>query len=324
MLNSIESLSNDQRVIADIGGTNARFALLNSDNTIQDQVVLKGADYSGFVYAYQTYLRLVGNPKVKEAAIAIATPIDGDVITMTNHDWSFSITEATEKLSLDSLIFKNDFEALAMSIPFIQSNELHKIGGDEMKKRKAIGVLGPGTGLGVSGLVYSGKKWIPLASEGGHVSLSPTTAREIQIFEACLKRYDHVSAERLISGSGLQLLYSLVCELDKVEAKPDLMAVDISEAALSQSNPQCEETLELFCGLLGGVAGNLAVTLGAKGGIYIGGGIVPKLGDYFEASPFRQRFESKGRFRAYLEEIPAFVIQSQYPALIGIRQVFDS
>ena len=313
-----------QRIIADIGGTNARFALLDTDASINNQMVLKGADHSGFISAYQEYLRLVGNPEITEAAIAIANPIDGDVITMTNHDWVFSIEEARRVLTLDSLIFKNDFEALAMSIPFLESKDLNQVGGGNIKKKKAIGVLGPGTGLGVSGLVYAGEKWIPIAGEGGHVSLSPTTPREIQILEACLKRYDHVSAERLISGQGLQLIYSLICEIDQITVNPNLSAIDISHSALNQTNPQCEEALELFTGLLGGVAGNLAVTLGAKGGIYIGGGIIPKLGNYFESSPFRERFEAKGRFKKYLEEIPVFVIQSKYPALIGIKHAFNT
>lgn len=323
MLNSIQKTVTKQRLIADIGGTNARFALVNSDGSIQDQMVLLGADHPDFVSAYQAYIRLIGKPTITEAAIAIANPIDGDVIKMTNHNWNFSIVEAQEILGLDSLIFKNDFEALAMSIPFLEPEDFYQIGGSKIKKKSAIGVLGPGTGLGVSGLVFSGEKWTPLASEGGHTSFSPTTQREIEIFQACLKRYEHVSAERLISGSGLELIYSLICELDGTLPESGLSAIDISQSAMKQTDPQCKEALELFCGMLGVVAGNLAVTLGARGGIYIGGGIVPKLGSYFENSPFRKQFESKGRFTNYLQDIPVFVIQSTYPALVGIRQVFE-
>jgi len=209
-----------------------------------------------------------------------------------------------------------------MSIPFLDSAELYQVGGTEIKKKRPIGVLGPGTGLGVSGLICSGEKWVPVSSEGGHVSLSPTSKREIQIFQICLEKFDHVSAERLISGSGLQLLYSVICGLDKVPVKSDITPFEISRLALVQEDPQCVEALDTFCGLLGVVAGNLALTLGAKGGIYIGGGIVPKLGRYFERSPFRERFEAKGRFGKYLKDIPVFVIKSEYPALIGVKQLF--
>lgn len=316
--------THSSKIIADIGGTNARFAWVNGDGVIQDQTVLKGAEHPNFVSAFQVYLRIIGNPSISNAAIAIANPIDGDVIKMTNHNWDFSIEEARKTLGLDSLIFKNDFEALAMSIPFLETSGFYQVGGTEIKKKMPIGVLGPGTGLGVSGLIHSGERWIPLSTEGGHVSLSPTSEREIQIFQTCLKQYDHVSAERLISGSGLQLIYSTICNLDKIEPKQDITPFEISKLALAQADSQCEETLDIFSGLLGVVAGNLALTLGAKGGIYIGGGIVPKLGNYFGRSPFRERFEAKGRFTKYLKDIPVFVIQSEYPALVGIRQVFDS
>lgn len=323
MLKSVESISNSQKIIADIGGTNARFAILNSDGSIQDKMVLKGVEHDGFVSAFKEYVRLTSNSQIKEAAVAIANPIDGDQIQMTNHDWNFSIEDSRKALDLDSLVFKNDFEALAMSIPFLDTDELYQVGGSEIIKKKPIGVLGPGTGLGVSGLVFSGEKWIPLSTEGGHVSLSPTTPREIEIFQECLKHYEHVSAERVISGSGLQLLYSVICDLDGVESIKDISAEEITNKGLSKSNAQCVETLDVFTGLLGVIAGNLALSLGAKGGIYIGGGIIPKLGQYFESSPFRKRFEAKGRFKGYLKDIPVYVIKAKYPALTGISQVFE-
>ena len=315
--------SKKQRVIADIGGTNARFALLNSDRSIQNERVLQVDNYPDFAAAYQEYLQHCNNPKVTEAAIAIANPINGDHIKMTNHNWDFSIEKTRQILSLDSLVFKNDFEALALSIPHLDREECHQVGSGKIKEKAPIGVLGPGTGLGVAGLIFSGEKWTPLPGEGGHVSLSPTTKRECQILKACWQQYQHVSAERLISGSGLQKTYLTICELDQVHAKANLTPQEISQHALNQTDKQCSETLEIFCALLGVVAGNLALTLGAKGGIYIGGGIIPKLGGYFENSPFRERFESKGRFKDYLRDIPVFVIRSKHPALIGISQVFE-
>ena len=324
MLKPIQNSANSKKIIADIGCTNARFALLNTDGSIQDEIVLQGADHPDFVSAVQEYLSLISNPCITEAAVAIANPIDGDLIKMTNHNWNFSIEEARKTLKLDSLIFKNDFEALAMSIPFLEDNDLHQVGGGKIKKKRAIGVLGPGTGLGVSGLVFSGEKWIPLSGEGGHVSLSPTNKRQARILEVCWERYQHVSSERLISGSGLQKIYQAICQLDDVSTILNLTPQEISKSALDKTNKQCEETLDIFTAMLGVVAGNLALTLGAKGGIYIGGGIIPKLGDYFENSPFREHFEAKGRFNPYLKKIPVFVIKSENPALIGIKQAFES
>ncbi len=323
MLEPISTSSINLRIIADIGGTHARFALLNIDSTLEKELVLQGNDYPDFVTAFQHYLQYSGNPKVTEAAIAIACPIDGDYIKMTNHNWNFSIEEARKTLALDTLIFKNDFEALALSIPHLDRDDCYQVGSGQIKPEAPIGILGPGTGLGVSGLIFSGEKWTPISGEGGHVSLSPTTKRELLILEACWKKYEHVSAERLISGSGLQRIYQTICELDQVEAKIKLMPQDISQSAMNQTDQQCKEALDIFCGLLGVIAGNLALTLGAKGGIYIGGGIIPKLGSYFESSPFRESFKSKGRFKDYLKDIPVFVIKSNHPALIGIRQAFE-
>lgn len=323
MSKSINTSTASLRVIADIGGTNARFALLNSDGSIHSERVLDVDDYPDFASAYEEYLQHCGNPKVTQAAVAIANPIDGDRIKMTNHDWDFSIEKTRKILSLDSLVFKNDFEALALSIPHLIREECHQIGNGQIKENAPIGVLGPGTGLGVASLIYAGEKWMAIPGEGGHVSLSPTNKRECQVLEVCWQKYQHVSAERLISGIGLQTLYEAICELDQVTAKTGLSPEEISEHALNQTDKQCSETLEIFCALLGVVAGNLALTLGAKGGIYIGGGIIPKLGCYFESSPFRDRFESKGRFKDYLKDIPVFVIRSKHPALIGISQVFE-
>lgn len=319
--------NNTPRLIADIGGTNARFALL-IDGDIHHKLTLKGADYPDFVSAYNDYLSKIGHPNVKEAAIAIANPIDGDRIKMTNHAWSFSIEESRLTLQLDQLTFKNDFAALALSIPFLKPSDLHQLGGGsggEIKPKSPIAVIGPGTGLGVSGLIQVGKnQWLPIVGEGGHVSFSPTNKRERDILDWCWERYPHVSAERLISGRGLQTIYQAICYLNGVDEHllKTLSPKQISEKALNNMDKNCEEALDLFCGLLGTVAGNLALTLGAKGGVYIGGGIIPKLGGFFENSSFRQKFEAKGRFTEYLKEIPVFVIHAKHPALIGISQVF--
>lgn len=314
--------SNDiYRLVADIGGTNARFALLSESAGIEQVHSLPCANYPDIVSAVQHYLALVGEPDVSEAAMAIANPIHGDEIRMTNHSWSFSISKTAAALGLQRLIFKNDFTAQALAVPHLQASELKQIGGTVAEPETAIAVLGPGTGLGVSGLVWSGDHWVPLAGEGGHVSVSPATERECRIVEICQRKFGHVSAERLVSGMGLQNLHLAICELEGVGIT-GLAPADITGKALAGSDPLCEETVSLFCSILGSVAGNLALTLGAKSGVYIGGGIVPRLGELFAASPFRQRFEEKGRFKPYLENIPVFVVHAKNPALIGIGTVF--
>ena len=311
------------RLVADIGGTNARFALLSTDKQLLQQQQMVCADYPDIVSAINTYLQLAGDPTIHEAAIAIANPIDGDSVKMTNHHWTFSIEQTRKALNLKSLILKNDLTALAMSIPQLPVEELKQLGGKITDQKTPLAVIAPGTGLGVSGLIKAGDQWIPLQSEGGHVSLSPGNPREIAILECSWDWYEHISAERLISGVGYQNLYQAICRLEGTAPK-DLSAVEISHKALAGTDRCCEETLSTFCALLGSTAGNLVLTLGAFDGIYIGGGIVPGLGSYFENSAFRERFEAKGRFKDRLRQVPAYVIQSKNPVLLGIGQVFKS
>ncbi len=309
------------RLIADIGGTNARFALVGDDQLPRDERVLPGADYPDIVSAIEAYLGMVGGLRPREAAFAIANPITGDWVKMTNHSWEFSIEQSRKTLGLDRFLLVNDFTALAMSLPWLAEEDLHPIGGGTAAPNGPIGVLGPGTGLGVSGLIRVGSSWVPLQGEGGHVSFSPINAREAAILEVSWRRFEHVSAERLVSGMGLQNLHHALCVLEGQEPEP-LAPGDIVERGKSGSDPICAEALEAFCAILGTVAGNLALTLGATGGVYIGGGIVPRLGEYFDRSPFRQRFEEKGRFKAYLAAIPTLLIRARNPALVGMAKVF--
>jgi glucokinase len=315
-------MRNDEvRLVADIGGTNARFALFHPDQSIHSLRVLACADYPDIVAAVQAYMAMIGVSNIKEAAFAIANPIDGDRIEMTNHNWAFSIGATRRALGLSRLTFKNDFTALAMSIPSLVESELRQIGGEPRTERRALAVLGPGTGLGVSGLIRDGDNWVTLEGEGGHVSVSPANPRECDILQVCWAKYSHVSAERLVSGMGLQNLYQAICTLENIEAK-DFSPADITMLGQHAENRQCEEALSVFCGLLGSVAGNLVLTLGAFDGVYIGGGIVPRLGDYFDQSTFRERFEAKGRFSKHLIKVPAYVIQADNPALVGIGRAF--
>ncbi len=308
--------ANAPRLLGDIGGTNARFALVQGDGMpITHEVTLPTGQYPDLAAAAHAYLQQVGQPAVREACIAIANPIDGDVLKMTNNHWRFSI-EATRQ-ALGHLRMLNDWEAMAMAAPALQGTDLEQIGPGEPVPNAPKGLIGPGTGLGVSSLVRSRRgDWVPIAGEGGHVSLSPTCAREADILRVLWRSHPHVSAERAISGMGLENLYRAICELNGTEVEP-LVAAQVTERALTAQDAACEEALERMCRLLGHAAANLALTLGARGGIYIGGGVIARLGGYFAQSGFRAAFEAKGRFEHYMQCIPTYVIRAEQPALIG-------
>ena len=308
------------RLLADIGGTNARFALERAPGQLSAVRTLPCAGYPRFEDAVEAYLAGVGI-KVRHAAVAIANPVDGDAIRMTNHAWAFSTAQAARELGLDTLLMVNDFTALAMSLPVLKDEELVQVGGGAARPGCAIGLVGAGTGLGVSGLVPdAGGGWTPLHSEGGHVSFSPADERELAVLRHCWERYEHVSAERLVSGPGIELIRSALAA-SRGLPRDGLTTAEIVERGLDGGDPLCRETLECFAGMLGTVAANLAVTLGARGGIYIGGGVVPRLGAWFAQSPFRARFEHKGRFSAFTAAIPTFVITAPCPALAGASRM---
>jgi glucokinase len=318
-------MGDDQfRLLADIGGTNVRFALLprGSDQPQQERSLLC-ADYPGLEQAARAYLADASAPHVSEAAIDVATAVTGDLVKLTNSPWTFSIEQTRRQLGLTRLLVLNDFTALALSLPLLDGGELRQVGRGQALPHKAIGLIGAGTGLGVSGLQPCGSRWVPLEGEGGHVAFSPMDAREDAVLVVLRERFGHVSAERVVSGPGLVNVYQALCRIDHAPVRA-LEPEQIAQSALSGADPQCMEALALFCGALGTAAANLAITLGARGGLYIGGGIVPKLGAYFERSSFRARFEHKGRFSSYLVAIPTFVILADYPALRGLAVAINT
>ncbi len=304
------------RLIGDIGGTNARLALARGGAWGELATYLSD-DYPTIQACIEDYLAdHAGEDRPTEIALAIAGPVAGDRVAMTNHPWSFTKTELKEKFGVKRLEILNDFTANAVALPYLKPEDLEPVGGGTKVGDAPIGVLGPGTGLGVSGLVPApDKTWIPLTGEGGHITLAASTDRESDVIANLRRRFDHVSAERLLSGDGLVNIYHALCALDGVPTA-DYKPAQITDAG--QRDSQCLEAVDLFCAMLGAVAGDLALTLGAAGGIYIAGGIVPRLGPRFARSRFRRRFEDKGRFRAYLEKIPTLLITNQHPALVGL------
>lgn len=304
-------------LVGDIGGTHARFGLVSPDGKVLHSRTLADENYPTIEAALAAFLDERGElPMPRRGAIAIASPITGDRVEMTNHPWRFSIRELGDRFGFDRFEVINDFTALALALPRLQSEERLAIGGGTAVAGTPIGVIGPGTGLGISGLVPSKGIWIALTGEGGHATMAPATDRESAVLDRMRRHFDHVSAERMLSGPGLVNLYNTLAELDGVPAR-GYTAPQITDLAIRAEDPLCVATLGMFCAMLGTMAGNLALTLGARGGVYIGGGIVPKLGRTFIDSPFRERFEAKGRFHAYLEAIPTFVVTHPLPAFLG-------
>jgi glucokinase len=323
------------RLLADVGGTNARFALETAPGSIVHINVLACADYPTLGDALRAYLALpavaavaaAAGKGIRHGAIAIANPVTGDFVRMTNHHWAFSIKALRTECGFDVLAVVNDFTALASSLPFLSDEQKRQVGGGTAQAGAPLGLIGAGTGLGVSGLIpaKSGGKddgWTALLSEGGHVSFSPVNPTEVAILQYAWTEFEHVSAERFMSGVGIELIYRALCHHRGLAAEP-LAVPEIVRRALDGSCALCDDVVETFCCMLGTVAGNLGVTLGAQGGIYIGGGIVPRLGARFDRSGFRARYEQKGRFGPYLARIPTFVITAEYPAFVGVSAILS-
>ncbi len=321
------------RLIADIGATNARFALLDdglqhgSPEAIR---VFSVQSYPGLDDAIDGYLSAtaVSADAITRAAICVAGPVQGDQVAMTNHPWDFSQNNIRERFGLIDLRVLNDFTAMALSLPRLKAGDRRQIGGTAPTKDGPKAVLGPGTGLGVSGLISTSNNphhqvWQPLSGEGGHVTLPAMTDREAAILHTERERTGHVCAEDFLCGRGLVSLYHAVCATDGLTPPRNLIPADVTNRALDNSDPVAVETVELFCGWLGSVAGNLTLTLGATGGVYIAGGIIPRLGAFFDRSPFRDRFQQKGRFEDYLAPIPAYVVTHEFPAFLGLMAALD-
>src|SRR6201996_1953866 len=308
------------RLLADIGGANARFALEAGPGEIFQVQEYPCADYPGIAEVIRKYLQDMKIGRVNHAAIAIANPVDGDQVSMTNHDWTFSIEATPRALVFDMLLVVNDFTALAMALPGLTDTQRVQVGGGARRPNSVIGLLGAGTGLGVSGLIPADDRWIALGSEGGHATFAPADEREDLVLQYARKKWSHVSFERVAAGPGIEIIYRALAARDKKRVPSTLDVSDISKRGL-EGDPLAAETLDVFCGILGTFAGNIAVTLGALGGIYIGGGVVPRLGEFFAKSSFRQRFEAKGRFEAYLKNVPTYVITAEYPAFLGVSAI---
>jgi glucokinase len=304
-------------LIGDIGATNARFALIQPDGSTSLARSYSLNDYPSLPDAIDKYLA-EEMPAVRpaQAVLAVASPALGDQVSFTNHAWTFSIEGLRQHVGLKRLRVINDFAANALAIPHLGVSDRVQVGLGSPVSDAPIGLIGPGTGLGMSALVPTSGGALPVSGEGGHVTMAAANAQESAVLDLMRKRYDHVSAERLLSGPGLVNLYGALCELADVPAAPFTPA-QIASPRIWDEDDHTREATAMFCAMLGTIAGNLALILGARGGIYVAGGIIPRMGSFFAQSEFRARFEGKGRFRGYLTSIPTYVIVRPLPALLG-------
>ena len=309
-----------QTLIADIGATNARFAMADAQGGYDHVRVYACADYPHFADAVAQYCG-DANVAPHRAVVSIAGPVDGaDMVRMTNHAWQFSIADTQQRFDWREFCVVNDFTAVALGVPHLrEGSDFYSVGNGTRVAGQPIAIIGPGTGLGVAAIAFDAHSHpIVISTEGGHVSVPVQTAREFAVVEWLLaNKYSHVSAERVVSGKGLVNIYSALCALDGVAVMHDDPA-RIMRDGLANASAQSAAAVDLFCHWLGSVAGNLALSYGAFGGVYIAGGIVPQMGDAFAQSSFRDSFLAKGRYRDYLDRIATVVITHPQPGLLGL------
>lgn len=304
-------------IVADIGGTNARFSRVALDTLALDQVaVYPCANFASLADALSHYQQEQQLTDIKDVAIAIACPVNGDEVRMTNFHWQFSIRTMQQQLSLNTLLVMNDFTAVAMCLPALADDQKIQIGGQSAISGKPMAVLGAGTGLGVAHLIPIADKYMPLPGEGGHIDWAAQNEQEWFIHQRLAAQYGHVSPERLLSGPGLEAIYQALADYQQVQA-PLLTAGEIGQMALSGESALAKAAVEQFYASLGSVAGDLALTLSTFGGVYVAGGIVPKLLPLLGASELRSRFEAKGRFAGFNRQIPIFIVTAEQPGLLG-------
>ena len=309
------------RIIADIGGTNARFAYAAAEGSIEQEKVLKTLDFETFEAALANYLRHLPSDldTPAEICLAVAGPIHEGAVKMTNTHWAIDINTLLAGTIHNNRFCKaaviNDFEAIAISLPHLTADQKASLGGVIEDHNCPMTVLGPGTGLGAALCTPLNGHWVPFATEGGHVSLGPVTAREFKLFQYWRDRGLDTAREHYLSGPGLERIYQALSDELKGSATT-LNAVQISQLA-TDGDATALASIDCFCALLGSAAGDQALATGARGGVFIAGGISLKLIEFLRRSSFRKRFESKSSMQSYLAKIPTYIITEPNPGLIG-------
>lgn len=311
-------------LVADIGGTNIRIAQTNISNEISALKTYHCANFANLSEVLAKYIAELNLSHCElHACLAIACPTDDDWIVMTNLPWKFSQKVLKQELNLTSLIFINDYTAIAMAIPLLSNDQKVQIGTGEPVNSSPISVCGPGTGLGVATLVSlnhdNQKYWHCVNSEGGHMDFAPVDDLDIAILNYLKNLKERVSYEQLLSGYGLEQIYrALLCiQAKEQDYDTSLCAAEISDKAILKNCDICEQALLQFCKILGSFAGNLALLSNSLGGVYIAGGIVPRFIDFVKLSDFRKRFEAKGRLSDIPKQTPTYIITESQPGLLG-------
>ncbi|WP_149538960.1 glucokinase [Siccirubricoccus phaeus] len=294
-------------LLADIGGTHARFALLPEGGAPTAPVKYRLDHFPDIATAIRQ--ALAGQPMPRAALLAVAGPVSGNSVTLTNRGWVVDGAALAPLLGIPRVRVVNDFAALAWALPDLAGADLKPLGGAAAVPGAPMAVLGPGTGLGVAAFLPPGRV---LASEGGHASLAAHTPEEAAVIATLRGQHGHVSAERLISGMGIEALHAAL------GGPPGLRAAEVTARALEGGDALSRRALTMFCALLGSFAGDVALMFGAQGGVFIGGGICPRFPDFLAASPFRARFEAKGRFQPWLAQVPTWLILRPDPAVLGL------
>jgi len=305
-------------VLADVGGTNVRFAVLRGGalGPIAHMAVADHRQFGDALAAFMT--QLADRASIRHALLAVAGVVEGERCALTNYPWIVDADELRQRFGFSHVHMVNDFEAVAWSLPGLPPADLRRIGGGEPKPSAPMVVLGPGTGLGVAAYVPAKPGALVLHSEGGHATLPGGSLREDAIIAKLRQEFGHVSAERVLSGPGLENLYRTIAALKSLTV-PQRGAAEISQAALAGGCAASGAALETFCALLGAVAGDLALAFGAQGGVYVAGGIAARLREYLPRSQFRTRFDAKGRMSPYARAIPAYLILREDPAFLGLQ-----
>jgi glucokinase len=305
-------------VLADVGGTNARFAVLTGA-ALGRVEHLTVADYKNFVDALATFMsHQKDRGALRHALFGVAGVVEGGRCALTNNPWIVDAHELRARFGFADVHIVNDFEAIAWSLPDFTSKDLHKLGGLEGKLNAPMLALGPGTGFGVAAYLPHEQGGFVLRTEGGHSTMPSGSAREDAIIEELRQHFGHVSAERALSGRGLENLYRAIASLDSLSV-PERSAAEITQAGLTGHCAASRAAIDTFCAMLGEVAGNLALGIGAQGGVFVAGGITLHLRDYLPQSQFRARFEAKGRMSPYVSAIPVYLILHDDPAFVGLR-----
>lgn len=302
-------------LIADVGGTNIRLALLIDDTQVA-LTCFKCADFDSLEAVVKHYISLHCDGVVINACFGIAGPVVGDVYTMTNLGWRFSVESLQQALGLEQVYCINDYTAISMSVPKLSPDDLYTVHSGEIDETEARVICGPGTGLGLALLVKVNDYYQCLSGEGGHSEFAPNNLMQLKVLEVLMSQFSHVSVERLLSGQGIVNIYQALAKIKQQDA-PVRDASEISQGYIDKADELCIETMELFCDVLAQFLGSTVLCCSGFGGVYIAGGIMPRIIDYIDIKRFISAYSAKGRMGDYVMRAPIYLITHPQPGLIG-------